>query len=94
LAGLNKGDITTAFEDEENKRKQIKIIKIEDVIPSHQITLETDFSRIKQMALNKKKSEMVEKFVNSKLPTTFISIDGRYDNCSFKSNWKKQSIAK
>ncbi|CAI8899326.1 peptidylprolyl isomerase [Chryseobacterium sp. IT-36CA2] len=94
LAGLNKGDITTAFEDEENKRKQIKIIKIDDVIPSHQITLETDFSRIKQMALNKKKSEMVEKFVNSKLPTTFISIDGRYDSCSFKSNWKKQSMTK
>ena len=94
LAGLNKGDITTAFEDEENKRKQIKIIKVEDVIPSHQITLETDFSRIKQMALNKKKSEMVEKFVNSKLPTTFISIDGRYDTCNFKSNWKKQSLTK
>ncbi|WP_431608674.1 peptidylprolyl isomerase [Chryseobacterium sp. 'Rf worker isolate 10'] len=94
LAGLNKGDITTAFEDEENKRKQIKIIKIEEVIPSHQITLETDFSRIKQMALNKKKSEMVEKFVNSKLPTTFISIDKRYGSCNFKSNWNKQSMAK
>ncbi len=35
---------------------------------------------------------MVEKFVNSKLPSTFISIDGRYDSCSFKSNWKKESI--
>lgn len=94
LAGLNKGDITTAFEDEENKRKLVKILKLEDEIAAHQITLETDFSRIKQMALNKKKSEMVEKFVNSKLPSTFISIDGRYDNCSFKSNWKKESIKK
>jgi peptidyl-prolyl cis-trans isomerase SurA len=34
---------------------------------------------------------MIEKFVNSKLPTTFISIDGRYDSCSFKGNWKKES---
>jgi peptidyl-prolyl cis-trans isomerase SurA len=55
LAGLKKGDITTAFEDEENKRKVVKIIKIEDEIPAHQITLETDYDRIKQMALNKKK---------------------------------------
>ncbi|PKF74922.1 peptidylprolyl isomerase [Chryseobacterium sp. PMSZPI] len=94
LAGLNKGDITTAFEDDDNRRKVVKIIKLDDVIPAHQITLETDFSRIKQMALNKKKNEMVEKFVNSKLPTTFISIDGRYDNCNFKSNWKKESIKK
>ena len=52
LAGLNKGDITTSFDDEENRRKVVKIIKIEDVIPAHQITLETDYDRIKQMALN------------------------------------------
>lgn len=95
LAGLNKNDITTAFDDEdERKRKVVKIIKIEDVIPAHQITLETDYDRIKQMALNKKKSEMIEKFVNSKLPTTFISIDGRYDTCDFKGNWKKESLTK
>lgn len=95
LAGLNKNDMTTAFDDEdERKRKVVKIIKVEDVIPSHQITLETDYERIKQMALNKKKSEMIEKFVNSKLPTTFISIDGRYDNCDFKGNWKKESLKK
>ncbi|MDP9960819.1 peptidylprolyl isomerase [Chryseobacterium lathyri] len=94
LAGLNKGDITSPFEDEDNKRKVIKIIKLEDVIPAHQITLETDYNRIKQMALNKKRNEMIEKFVNSKLPTTFISIDGRYDTCKFKANWKKESIKK
>lgn len=95
LAGLNKGDITNAFDDkDERDRKVVKIIKIEDVIPSHQITLETDYDRIKQMALNKRRNEMVEKFVNSKLPTTFISIDGRYDSCAFKGNWKKDAIKK
>jgi len=95
LAGLNKGDMTTAFDDEdERKRKVVKIVKVEDVIPAHKITLETDYDRIKQMALNKKKGEMVEKFVNSKLPTTFISIDSRYDSCQFKSSWKKDSIKK
>ncbi|MCT2560983.1 peptidylprolyl isomerase [Chryseobacterium herbae] len=94
LAGLNKGDMTAAFEDEDNKRKVVKMIKQEDVIPAHQITMETDYNRIKQMALNKKRNEMIEKFVNAQLPTTFISIDGRYDNCKFKANWKKESIKK
>lgn len=95
LAGLNKGDITGAFEDkDERDRKVVKIIKVEDVIPAHQITLETDYDRIKQMALNKTKNEMVEKYVNSKLPTTFISIDGRYDTCAFKGSWKKDSLKK
>ena len=95
LAGLNKGDITSAFDDkDERDRNIIKIVKIEDVIPSHQITLETDFDRIKQMALNKKRNEMIEKYVNSKISTTFISIDGRYDTCDFKGNWKKDITKK
>jgi len=95
LAGLNKSDITTAFDDEdERKRKVVKIVKIEDVIPAHQITMETDYDRIKQMALRKKQAEMVEKYVNSKLSTTFISLDGRYDTCEFKGNWKKESLKK
>ncbi|WP_027387766.1 peptidylprolyl isomerase [Chryseobacterium gregarium] len=95
LAGLNKGDITNAFDDEdERKRKVVKIVKVEDVIPAHQITLETDYDRIKQMALNKKRNEMVEKFVSSRLPTTFVSIDGRYDSCSLKGSWKKDSVKK
>lgn len=95
LAGLNKGDITNAFDDkDERDRKVVKIVKVEDVIPAHQITLETDYDRIKQMALNKKRNEMVEKFVNSKLPTTFISIDSRYNSCNFKGNWNKDSIKK
>ena len=78
----------------QNAEAKIVFDLIEDVIPAHQITLETDYDRIKQMALNKKKSEMIEKFVNSKLPTTFISIDGRYDSCDFKGNWKKESLKK
>lgn len=94
LAGLNKNDITQAFDDEDNKRKVVKIIKVDDVIAAHQITLETDYDRIKQMALKRKQNEMVEKFVNSKISTTFISINKRYDSCKFKTNWKKQAVSK
>ncbi|MCW3168041.1 peptidylprolyl isomerase [Chryseobacterium sp. 09-1422] len=95
LAGLNKGDVTSAFDDKDDRDRQVvKIVKIEDVIPAHQITMETDYDRIKQMALRKKQGEMVEKFVNSKISTTFISLDGRYDTCDFKGNWKKESIKK
>ncbi|MBD8082145.1 peptidylprolyl isomerase [Chryseobacterium caseinilyticum] len=94
LAGLKKGDITTAFDDkDERDRIVVKIVKIEDDIAAHQITLETDYDRIKQLALNRRRNEMVEKYVNEKIPTTFVSIDGRY-KCDFKSNWKKASISK
>ena len=94
LAGLNKDDITTAFDDDENRRKVVKIIKIEEVIPAHQIKMETDYDRIKQMALRKKQGELVEKYVNSKISTTFISIDKRYDACKFNVNWRKEATTK
>lgn len=87
IAGLNKGDITDVFEDELNQRKVVTLLQVEDVIPEHQLALETDFDRIKGMALNKKKNEMVEKWVKEKTPDIFISIDDRYKSCPFQENW-------
>lgn len=101
LAGLNKDDITTAFEhlDDEsrgpdNARKVVKIIKMENVIPEHTMSLETDYDRIKQYAMNKKKGEVVDKWINSRIPTVFISVDKRYNDCNFKDDWKKSSLSK
>ena len=90
IAGYNKGDITEVFEDELNRRKVVSILRIEDTIPAHQIDLNIDFERVKEIALNKKKSKIVEKWINERLPETFISIDKRYDNCTFNSQWKKK----
>ncbi|MFC6267702.1 peptidylprolyl isomerase [Frigoriflavimonas asaccharolytica] len=89
IAGVNKGDITEAFEDELNRRKAVKIIKVEGEFPRHTLSLESDYDKVKQMALNKKKNEMLDKFVKEKLPEIFISIDNRYDNCNLKSKFAK-----
>ena len=59
------------------------------MIPAHQVDLATDFERVKNMALNKKKNEMLEKWAKEQLPDTFISIDKRYQKCSFYSAWNK-----
>ena len=88
IAGLKKGDITEPFEqDDQQKRKMISIVQINDIVDAHQLELATDYERVKEMALNKKKNEMVEKWVNSKIPITFISIDNKYQDCKFHSNW-------
>lgn len=94
IAGHNIGDITEVFQDEMNQRKTVVIVKIDNIIPAHQLELSTDYERVKAMALNKKKNEMVEKWVKEKLPETFISIDNRYKDCKFKTNWNQESIAK
>ena len=94
IAGLNKGDITDVFQDKEQDRKIVSIVKVDDVIASHQLDISTDYDRIKQLALNKKKNEMVEKWVKEKLPNIFISINDRYKNCVFKTDWRKSTETK
>lgn len=94
IAGLNKGDMTDVFEEDVNKRKAVALVKVEEVIPAHKLTLESDYDRVKQMALNHKKNGIVEKWVNGELPNVFISIDKRYKDCNFKTDWNKQSLSK
>ena len=95
IAGLNKGDITDVFQDTQAQdKKVVSIVKIDDVIAAHQLDIATDYDRIKQMALNKKKNEMVEKWVKVKLPNVFISINNRYKDCTFKTDWRKTTDGK
>lgn len=93
IAGLNKGDITDVFQDTTRDRKVVSIVKVDDVIAAHRLDITTDYDRIKQLALNKKKNEMVEQWVKEKLPNVFISINDRYKTCTFKTDWRKTTAA-
>lgn len=94
IAGLNKGDYTEVFEDEVNGKKSVRLIKVEDIIPSHQLTLESDYDRVKQMALNKKRNEIIEKWAKDRIPHVFISLDNRYKDCEFTKKWDKETLIK
>ena len=94
IAGLNKGDITDVFQEETQQRKVVSIVKIDDVIAAHKLDISTDYDRIKQMALNKKKNEMMEKWVKEKLPNIFVSINDRYKDCTFKTDWRKDTASR
>ena len=81
LLGLKNGELSSVFEADVNGRKTVNLIKLEEEIPSHSVTIETDYDRIKEYALMKKKNELVEKWVLKEAPGTFISINKRYDDC-------------
>ncbi|MFN3272107.1 MAG: peptidylprolyl isomerase [Cloacibacterium caeni] len=94
IAGLNKGDLTEVFMDELNQKKAVVLMKVNDIIPEHSLDIATDFERIKSFALNKKKNEVLEKWVKENLADTFISLDNRYKDCQFKIDWNKAAIVK
>lgn len=94
IAGLNKDDITESFEDtymvNGQPQKIAAIVKINDIIAPHKLDLNTDYERIKNFALQWKKRQIVDKWVAERLPNIFMSIDNRYQDCSFKTNWNKK----
>ena len=96
IAGLNKGDITDPYEIEEgqSKKKAMEIIQIDEIVPAHVLDITTDYERIKSIALNQKKGNIVDKWIKSKLPDTFISINNRYKDCKFKTDWTRESLMK
>ena len=94
IAGVNKGDLTEVFMDEMNQKKVVVLMKVNDIIPEHALDIATDFERIKSIALNRKKGELLDKWVKENLPNTFISIDNRYKDCQFKVDWNKAATIK
>lgn len=89
IVGIKPGDITEVFQDENNRRNTVNIIRVNEEIPAHQLDIATDYERIKNAALQQKKGKEVEKWVKEKLQDTFISINERYNGCSFTSDWTK-----
>lgn len=89
IAGVEKGDLTDVFEDTMNDRKVVRLIKVDDIMPSHRISIDSDYDRIKEYALKEKKNNMVTKWVSEKVPSVFIQLNDKYKACNFKSKWIK-----
>ena len=89
LSRLNDGDISTAFEDEFNRQKVIRVIKLEETIPAHKINMETDYARLKNLTISTKRQETVMKYVEEQILDTFININDEYADCEFRLDWKK-----
>lgn len=90
IAGMNEGEISSPFESEHDRKKSLEIIKLNKIIPAHKVDLETDYTRIKNMTIQKKKQGKLYDFIGKELPTTFIKINKDYQYCDFEFNWLKK----
>lgn len=90
IAGMNKGDISEAFEDKEEKDKVVvEILMLNDTIAAHMINMQTDYERIKKFALQEKQNQKIESWIKDKLPDTFMKINDRFKNCDLTSKYRK-----
>ena len=95
LKDMKIGDISAPFESQDNEGRGqtiFKIIRLEEIIPSHTANVDQDFVVIQNFAQNIKQQEALKKFVEEKQKTTFIRIDEMFKDCPFESKgWIKEA---
>ena len=93
LKDMEIGDISAPFEslDNEGRGQTIyKVIKLEEIVPSHTANLKQDFSVIQQIANHKKQTDAVDAFIKEKQKSNLIIIDDMFKKCDFeREGWVK-----
>ncbi len=89
VAALQEGDISKPFLSANTRGgKVMKIIRLDVKVEKHVANLKDDYQEIQQFALDQAKQDVIEKWINTKLESTYINIDQSYSNCTFKfGNW-------
>jgi peptidyl-prolyl cis-trans isomerase SurA len=93
IRDMQVGDISEPFESVDNEGRGntiYKIIKLEEIIPSHVATFENDFDILTTVASNRNANKAIDDFINEKIKTTHIVVDPVFAGCPFqKQGWIK-----
>ena len=72
---MKVGDISTAFRTSDmNGNEMCKIIKLVDIIPSHKATLDEDYLRLEQIALQEKQQKVFQQWLDKKIESMYVYI--------------------
>ena len=74
----------------EEVRKCIKFFYMRDRTDTHTADLVTDYEKIQNLALRKKKEESIAKWSKEKIFETYIKLNNKHAKCTFERNWKKE----
>ena len=87
---LNEGGFTDVFYDQTRSgEKMYKFILMKERTDTHIADLVEDYVKVQDLALRKKKEEIIEKWSKDKIKDTYIKLGEDYKKCSFQKNWKK-----
>lgn len=91
LMRLKVGEVSNSFQTTDlNGNQMSKIVKLVEVIPPHTASLEEDYIRIEEMALQEKQNRVYRKWLNSKIDAMYIYIDPQYRSDEFEyDGWIK-----
>ncbi|MGM0613155.1 MAG: peptidylprolyl isomerase [Bacteroidota bacterium] len=89
IKDLKEGEISEPFQFKTDEEvKAIRMVKVMKKNSAHRASLENDYDRIKNAALEEKKSKIIKEWVNEQADDTFIKIqDKNFRKCDFTYNW-------
>ena len=91
---MKVGDVSQPFESADNETRVghtiYKIIRLDEIIPSHPANVKDDFTVIQNIANQQKQTEAIKAFVEEKQKSTYIKVDDMFKDCPFESSgWIK-----
>ena len=86
LMKLEPGGVSPAFLTEDMLgNKMAKIVKLVEIIPTHQASLEEDYLRLEEMAIAAKQDRVFREWLTKKIDAMYVFIapefrDGEFEN--------------
>ena len=95
IKDLKEGEISSPVESLDNEGRSgntvYKIIRIDQILPSHTATFENDYTEILQGVKQRKQMEAIDAFLEKKIKETHIVIDPLFRECPFaRESWSEK----
>ncbi len=90
---MKVGEISEAFTmiPQKTGKEECVIVKLKSRISGHKATISEDYQNLKEIVLEKRRDEMLDKWIREKQKHTYVRINDNWKNCSFKyPGWVKK----
>lgn len=88
---LKVGEMSRAFRMTNEKGQEVcALVLLKNRIEGHHANMTEDFQTLRDVVVNKRSEEAIEKWIKEKINTTYIRISPEWRNCNFKyKGWIK-----
>lgn len=90
---MNVGEVSKAFTmvSEKDGKEVCAVVKLKSRINGHKATITDDYQNLKEIVLDKRREEMLQKWILNKQKHTYVRINPAWQHCDFKyPGWIKQ----
>ena len=87
VEGLNEGDFTKPVKVESNEGSIYRILNVAEKINSHIANLDLDYDFFQTQALNTKKQEKLDEWIEKRIKNTYVEVKDIDKNCKSRYKW-------